>query len=72
MKKNSFTNISSVFLKKHSIQHAIITHVDKITKILDSGDIVIGVFLDLKKAFDTVNHKILGKKYLHMVIVATY
>ena len=30
-----------------------------ITKSLDSGDIVIGFFLDLKKAFDNVNHRIL-------------
>ena len=50
------------FRQKHSTQQAIITLVDKITKSLDSGDIVIGVFLDLKKAFDTVNHKILFKK----------
>ena len=50
------------FRQKHSTQQAIITLVDKITKSLDSGDIVIGVFLDLKKAFDTVNHKILLKK----------
>ena len=46
MKNNSFTNISSVFVKKHSTQQAIITLVDKITKSLYSGDIVIGVFLD--------------------------
>ena len=41
------------FRQKHSTQQAIITLVDKITKSLDSGDIVIGVFLDFKKAFDT-------------------
>ena len=50
------------FRKQHSTQHAIITLVDKITSSLDSGDIIIGVFLDLKKAFDTVNHHILFKK----------
>ena len=50
VKKNSFTNISSVFVKKHSTQQAIIFLVDKITKILDSGDIIIGVFLDMKKS----------------------
>ena len=44
------------FRKQHSTQHAIITLVDKITSSLDSGDIIIGVFLDLKNAFDTVNH----------------
>ena len=37
------------FRKKHSTHHAIITLVDKITSSLDSGDIIIGVFLDLKK-----------------------
>ena len=26
------------------------------SKALDKGKIVVGVFLDLKKAFDTVNH----------------
>ena len=36
--------------------------VDKITSSLDSGDIIIGVFLDIKKTFDTVNHQILLKK----------
>ena len=50
------------FRKKHSTQHAIITLVDRITSSLDSGNLVIGVFLDLKKAFDTVDHQILTKK----------
>ena len=50
------------FRQGHSTHHALITLVDKITKSLDNGDIVIGVFIDLKKAFDTVDHKILFKK----------
>ena len=37
------------FRKSHSTQHAIITVVDKIKSSLDSGDLIIGVFLDLKK-----------------------
>ena len=37
------------FRIQHSTQHAIITLVDKITSSLDSGDIIIRVFLDLKK-----------------------
>ena len=52
------------FREKHSTQQAIIYLIDKITKSLDSGDIVIGVYLDLKKAFDTVNHKIIKKIYI--------
>ena len=35
---------------------------DKIIKSIDSGDIVLGIFLDFSKAFDTVNHKILINK----------
>jgi len=50
------------FRQKHSTQQAIITLVDRITHSLDKGDIVISVFLDLKKAFDTVDHNILLKK----------
>ena len=47
---------------KHSTQQAINSLVEKITESWDTGDIVIGVFLDLKKAFDTVSHDILLKK----------
>ena len=50
------------FRQGHSSHHALITLVNKITQSLDSGDMVIGIFLDLKKAFDTVNHKCLVKK----------
>ena len=54
------------FRHGHSTQQAIITVVEKITSSLDNGDLVIGVFLDLKKAFDTVDHQILLRKlYLY-------
>ena len=46
----------------NSSHHALITLVNKITQSLDSGDMVIGIFLELKKAFDTVNPQILVKK----------
>ena len=50
------------FRQKHSTQQAIISLVNKITSCIDSCDLMIGVFLDLKKAFDTVNHTILIRK----------
>ena len=49
------------FRKLHSTNHAIISLVE-IVNALDSGKILIGVFLDLKKAFDTVDHCILLEK----------
>ena len=60
------------FRQKHSPQQRIITLVDKVTKSLDSGDIVIGVFLDLKKRLILSNTTFYFKNCLHMVSVATY
>ena len=50
------------FCKGHSAQQALITLVRKLTKALDIGDHVIDVYLNLKKAFDTVDHDILLRK----------
>ena len=50
------------FRKSHSTNHAIISLVENVNQALDSGKVLVGVFLDLKKAFDTVDHKILIDK----------
>ena len=42
---------------KHSTQHAILDIVDTILQEMDNGKFPYGVFIDLKKAFDTVNMK---------------
>ena len=60
------------FRQRHSTQQSIITMVNKITSSLDTGDLVIGVFLDLKKSFDTVDHKILVDKMHAYGIRGTY
>ena len=44
----------------------IINLVEKVYSSLDTGKIVVGFFLDLKKTFDTVDHQILlNKLYAH-------
>ena len=50
------------FRKNHSTNFALIDLVDKITKALDNREFAVGVFLDLSKAFDTVNHSLLLQK----------
>ena len=44
---------------------ALLTFTDQITRALDEGKIVIGIYLDFSKAFDTVNHDILNTKLEH-------
>jgi len=57
------------FRKKHSTNHAILSIVEDIHHNLDKNNFVCGVFIDLEKAFDTVNHDILIKNWIFMEFV---
>ena len=53
------------FRKGHSTEMASLELVDRILSFMDNGDTPIGIFLDLSKAFDTLNHNILLHKLKH-------
>lgn len=53
------------FRKNHSTSLALIDLYDKISLAIDQKEFAVGIFLDLSKAFDTVDHQILFDKLAH-------
>ena len=60
-----FYNLQFGFRSKHSTTHALIEITENIRKALDDNEYACGIFIDLQKAFDTVNHSILIDKLYH-------
>ena len=59
------------FQKNKSTYMALISLTDKLIKIMEDGDVAVGIFIDFRKAFDTVNHEILLDKLYHYGIRGT-
>ena len=53
------------FRKNNSTVYALMEITEKIKESIDNNKLGCGIFIDLKKAFDTVNHKILLSKLEH-------
>ena len=50
------------FRPKHSTEHAALELIDRIINKMDTNEIPLNIFLDLSKAFDTIDHTILLNK----------
>ena len=50
------------FRKGHSTTHALNYSIDYLTKAISNNKHTIGIFIDLSKAFDTIDHNILLDK----------
>ena len=68
-KHNILSTAQYGFRKQHCTQHAIIDIVDKIYKNLDNKEFTCAIFIDLEKAFDTVDNNILLSKLYHYDII---
>ncbi|XP_065639530.1 uncharacterized protein LOC136072288 [Hydra vulgaris] len=70
-KNNLFYPKQFGFQKNHSTEHAIVEIVNQITDRFDNNKFTLGVFIDLSKAFDTVDHCILLPKIKQYGIINT-
>lgn len=61
-KNNILTESQYGFRSNRSTSSALIELIDNITRAIDEKEITVGIFIDLKKAFDTIDHKLLIKK----------
>jgi len=68
---NILCNLQFGFRKNYSTSYALTSLTETIRKNLDNGEFACGVFIDLQKAFDTVDTEILIKKLEHYGIRGT-
>ena len=64
-KNNMIYDFQFGFRKNHNTNDALLTLTSTIQTALDNGDLSAAVFVDLQKAFDTVEHSILLEKLDH-------
>ena len=68
---NLIYSLKSSFWQKDSTTHALINVTESIRQTLGKGSFGYGIFVDLQKALDTVEHKILLHKLEYFEICGT-
>ena len=62
--KNNIINESQCEFRPHHSTHMALLHLyDILTEAIEANEFKVGVFVDLQKAFDTIHHVILLKKW---------
>ena len=64
-KNNIIYSLQFGFRQHYSTSYALLNLTEAIMKALDDGNFACGIFVDLQKAFDTVDHSILLSKLYH-------
>ena len=79
--KNVIYGLQLGFRQQYSTSHVLIYITENIRKALDDGNIGCGIFVDLQKAFDTVDHQItmkllefqmIGLSRIYLIAISTY
>ena len=60
--KDKLSNLLTGFRKNHNTQHCLMSMLERWKKTLHKGGYICAIFMDLSKAFDTLNHKLLIAK----------
>ena len=63
--RNILSDSQFGFRKNHSTEYALSILYDRLSNAIDNNEYTAGIFLDLSKAFDTINHQILLEKLNH-------
>ena len=60
--EDKFAKCLTGFRKSHGTQHSLLTMLEKWKRGIDNGSYISALFMDLSKAFDTINHDLMLAK----------